>query len=93
MTLLAIEELSKTFQDDHEDVKALAKTSLTVKDGEFVSIIGPSGCGKSTLLDIIAGIQKLTMEVLAIKENPSLGKEVYLAICHKMMYSFPGELF
>jgi len=31
--------------------------SLTVAEGEFVSIVGPSGCGKSTLLNIIAGIE------------------------------------
>lgn len=31
--------------------------SLTVKDGEFLSIIGPSGCGKSTLLRMVAGLE------------------------------------
>src|ERR1051326_3315437 len=31
--------------------------SLTVGEGQFVSIVGPSGCGKSTLLNIIAGIE------------------------------------
>ena len=32
--------------------------TLTVCEGEFVSIVGPSGCGKSTLLNIIAGIEE-----------------------------------
>jgi len=32
--------------------------NLTIKDGEYVSIIGPSGCGKTTLIKIIAGIIK-----------------------------------
>jgi NitT/TauT family transport system ATP-binding protein len=31
--------------------------SLTVDEGQFVSIVGPSGCGKSTLLNILAGIE------------------------------------
>ena len=31
---------------------------VTVKDGEFVSILGPSGCGKTTMLRIIAGFEK-----------------------------------
>lgn len=30
--------------------------SLTVRDGEFVSIVGPSGCGKTTLLRVINGL-------------------------------------
>ena len=30
--------------------------SLSVKEGEFLSLLGPSGCGKSTLLKTIAGI-------------------------------------
>lgn len=36
----------------------LSGINLTVKAGEFVSLIGPSGCGKSTLLNIIAGLDR-----------------------------------
>jgi NitT/TauT family transport system ATP-binding protein len=36
--------------------KAVAPTSLEVKEGEFVSIVGPTGCGKSTLLNAAAGL-------------------------------------
>lgn len=36
-------------------VDVLAKTSLAVNVGEFVSLLGPSGCGKSTLLNMTAG--------------------------------------
>ncbi|MDQ0877702.1 sulfonate transport system ATP-binding protein [Paenibacillus sp. V4I3] len=37
-------------------LEALNNIKLTVKQGEFITIIGPSGCGKSTLLKIIAGL-------------------------------------
>ena len=35
---------------------ALKDVNLTVKEGEFVSLLGPSGCGKSTLLRLMAGL-------------------------------------
>lgn len=35
---------------------AVKDVNLTVKQGEFLSIVGPSGCGKSTLLDMLAGL-------------------------------------
>jgi NitT/TauT family transport system ATP-binding protein len=38
------------------ETRALERVSLTVNDGEFVSIVGPSGCGKSTMLNVIAGL-------------------------------------
>ena len=38
-------------------VTALQDINLTVRQGEFISIIGSSGCGKSTLLRIIAGLE------------------------------------
>jgi ABC-type sugar transport system ATPase subunit len=37
---------------------ALAPTSLSIDDGEFVVIVGPSGCGKSTLLRLLAGLEE-----------------------------------
>jgi len=46
--------------------------SLTVAEGEFVSIVGPSGCGKSTLLNIIAGIEPYDGGAVTI--SPPAGK-------------------
>ncbi len=41
-------------------VVALAGLSLTVRSGEFITLLGPSGCGKSTALNCIAGLLPLT---------------------------------
>lgn len=54
--VLDIRNLSRRFPVNGTEVTALQDITLTVRQGEFVSIIGGSGCGKSTLLRVIAGL-------------------------------------
>lgn len=56
MAEVRLEQIGKRF-GDHE---VLANLDLTIRDGEFFTIVGPSGCGKSTLLNILAGLEKPT---------------------------------
>ena len=54
--MLKIDAISKTFNPGTvNEKKALSGLSLTVNDGDFISIIGANGAGKSTLFNAIAG--------------------------------------
>jgi NitT/TauT family transport system ATP-binding protein len=52
-SLVVMDQVSKVFSSG---TLALSGMSLTVENGEFISLLGPSGCGKSTALRIIAGL-------------------------------------
>jgi len=56
VSMLEINNVSKTFKNDNKNIHVLDNLALSVKDGEFITVIGPSGCGKSTLLKLIAGL-------------------------------------
>ncbi len=51
--LLSLSGISKTFANK---TMALEGVDLTIRPGEFLTLLGPSGCGKSTLLKMIAGL-------------------------------------
>lgn len=63
--------LWKVYRLGTVDVEVLKNINVTIKKGEFVSIMGPSGSGKSTLLYLIGGLDKPTSG--SIKIN---GKEL-----------------
>ncbi len=55
--ILKVTNLGKAFKSHKLSVTALDDITLSVNEGELVSIIGTSGCGKTTLLRIIAGLE------------------------------------
>ncbi|MEJ0000972.1 MAG: ABC transporter permease [Verrucomicrobiota bacterium] len=65
-TMIALENVSKTYQMGETTVQALRGVSLEIKEGEFVSLIGVSGSGKSTLLHMIGLLDRPDTGVLRI---------------------------
>ena len=51
--IISMTDITKVYTVGGEEVRALDGANLTIREGEFVSIIGPSGSGKSTLMNII----------------------------------------
>lgn len=58
--MLEIKNIAKTFNPGTiNEKKALNGLSLTLNDGDFVTVIGGNGAGKSTLLNAIAGVWRV----------------------------------
>lgn len=56
--LIEVKGLSKIYGGRENQVTALNKVNLKIREGDFISIMGPSGSGKSTLLHMLGGLDK-----------------------------------
>jgi len=54
--ILRVHEVTKIYGEGRTAVTAVEHASLSVKQGEFVSLLGPSGSGKTTLISMIGGL-------------------------------------
>lgn len=57
---LKLENISKVFSTPKGPAVIVKNFDLTIKKGEFVTLIGHSGCGKSTVLSMVAGLSDVT---------------------------------
>jgi len=70
---LTTDALSKSFETKDGTNLALCPTDLTIRPGEFVSVVGPSGCGKSTLMLLVAGLLTPTSGQVLVNGDPLTG--------------------
>lgn len=57
--ILRLENIEKYYSGNIDKLHIIRNLSLTVEEGEFISILGRSGSGKSTLLNIIGLLDKI----------------------------------
>ena len=56
MSDISVSGITKEFVLKDRTITAVDNISLSIQDGDFITVVGPSGCGKSTLLHIIGGL-------------------------------------
>ncbi|SCF24940.1 NitT/TauT family transport system ATP-binding protein [Micromonospora echinospora] len=64
--IISVRGVNKQFTGGNRTVTALEDIDLSIKRGEFVSLLGPSGCGKSTLLRVLADLTEPTSGTVSL---------------------------
>jgi NitT/TauT family transport system ATP-binding protein len=84
---IELRDVTKRFRTPSGDVyTALRDLTLTVRHGEFLSVVGPTGCGKSTTLALISGLTRASSGEVLVENRPVAG------IAGNLGYVFQGDV-
>ncbi|MDZ4210757.1 MAG: ABC transporter ATP-binding protein, partial [Methylotenera sp.] len=86
---LEINNLNKQYKVNGDALTVLENVSLSIKPGEFVSIVGSSGCGKSTLLRLIIGLEDDYRGDILLDGNRIVGTSLERGIVFQEHRLFP----
>ncbi|WP_336077858.1 ABC transporter ATP-binding protein [Paenibacillus sp. 203] len=86
---LELDGISLAFREKRSLLPVLQDVSLTVKPGEFVSLIGPSGSGKSTLFHIIGGLLKPQQGRIRMHGRDMTGERGHISYMPQQPALFP----
>jgi NitT/TauT family transport system ATP-binding protein len=91
MSFLTVQNIHHTYFTKASATTALSDVSLTVEEGEFVSLLGPSGCGKTTLLSIISSLLKPTQGTVLLENKPVTTEKNKIGYMLQQDYLFPWK--
>jgi len=78
--ILVAKSVSVIYQSSRGPQHAVDKLDVSVKRGEFVSIVGPSGCGKSTFLNVVGGLVSASEGQTVVRGKPVKGPSADIGI-------------
>jgi len=87
--IIQVRKVSKQYVVKNEALPVLDGVSLTVRQGEFLSIVGASGCGKSTLLRLLIGLELDYQGEILVKNEPVTGTSLDRGLVFQEHRLFP----
>lgn len=87
--LLQLDDVGLVYQGSHGPQRVLQHISLSLDEGQHLTVVGPSGCGKSSLLRLIAGLQAPTEGQIRFAGQKMTGPRPDLAIVFQDYGLFP----
>jgi NitT/TauT family transport system ATP-binding protein len=87
MPVVEVHGVRKEFGESADRLVALEDIDITIRAGEFISLIGPSGCGKSTLLRLIGDLTAPTGGTITVNGRPA--REARLGRGYGMVFQSP----
>lgn len=88
---IVADKLSKTYNSNGVETKALKEASFLIDEGSFTVILGPSGAGKTTLLNLLGGMDQISSGCLIVGDTKLVGlnkKELTLYRRNKVGFVF-----
>lgn len=89
--LLQLDDVGLVYQGSHGPQRVLQHISLSLDEGQHLTVVGPSGCGKSSLLRLIAGLQAPTEGQIRFAGQKMTGPRLDLAIVFQDYGLFPWK--
>jgi NitT/TauT family transport system ATP-binding protein len=87
--LVRVDHVTQTYTSGARHFTAIDDVSISLNEGEFVSLLGPSGCGKSTLLRMITGLQRPTAGRIWYRGKELTGVNAHATIVFQSFALFP----